>query len=184
MQVVIWNNPTFTYDPTGDLGWGFCTPTQSLINAYEPGDLRKAATIIFVNQDSTTTLWDGFVIPLGLGVQAPYYNYKAYHSEKLESFYNNRDRKEKNVHILRFAEVLLMNAEAATQFGGDAATPLNMVRNRAGLPNAATVNQQAVWNERRVELAMEHDRFFDLVRTWTGSFSYASQRKSLCCREK
>jgi hypothetical protein len=159
-----WNNPTFKFDPTGDLGWGFCTPTTNLINAYEPNDLRKAATIIFVNQGTTTTLWDGFVIPAGPGVQAPYYNYKAYHSEKMETFENNRDRKEKNVHILRYAEVLLMNAEAASQTGGDALTPLNQVRARAGLPAAAVADQNAIWNERRVELAMEHDRFFDIVR--------------------
>jgi hypothetical protein len=160
-----WKNPTFP-DPTGDRGWGFCTPTQSLINAYEPGDLREAATIISVNRSSPTgigdTLWDGYTIPVG--TQSAYYNYKAYHSEKLESFYTNRDREIKNVHILRYAEVLLMNAEAATQIGGDASTPLNMVRARAGLPPAAVADQNAVWNERRVELAMEHDRFFDIVR--------------------
>jgi starch-binding outer membrane protein, SusD/RagB family len=173
-----WNNPTFTYDPTGDLGWGFCTPTTDLINAYEANDLRKAATIIFVNPNSPTTLWDGFIIPPGTGVQSPYYNYKAYHSEKMESFYNNRDRKEKNVHILRYAEVLLMNAEAATQIGGDASTPLNMVRNRAGLPNATSVTQQTVWNERRVELAMEHDRFFDLVRTGRAASAMQANGKS------
>lgn len=159
-----WDNQSFPYDKTGDLGWGFCTPSLSLINAYEPGDLRKAATIIFVNQDSATTLWDGFVIPPGAGVQAPYYNYKAYHSEKLESFFNNRDRQEKNVHILRYAEVLLMNAEAATQVGGDALSPLNIVRARAGLPAATVADQNAIWKERRVELALEHDRFFDIVR--------------------
>lgn len=158
-----WDNPGFTYDPTGDLGWGFCTPSTSLINAYEPGDLRKSATIIFVNQDSSTTLWDGFVIPPGTGVQAPYYNYKAYHSEKGESFFNNRDRKEKNVHILRYAEVLLMNAEAATHTGGDAMTPLSMVRARAGL-TTSSATQADIWKERRVELALEHDRFFDIVR--------------------
>jgi starch-binding outer membrane protein, SusD/RagB family len=158
-----WHNPGFAYDPTGDLGWGFCTPTTSLISAYDSGDLRKAATIIFVNQDSSTTLWDGFVIPPGTGVQAPYYNYKAYHSEKLESFFNNRDRKEKNVHILRYAEVLLMNAEAATQVGGDAMTPLSMVRARAGL-TTSSATQADIWKERRVELALEHDRFFDIVR--------------------
>jgi starch-binding outer membrane protein, SusD/RagB family len=160
-----WNNPTFP-DPTGDRGWGFCVPTVSLINAYEPNDVRKNASIIFCNLNSPTgfadTLWDGFVIPVG--TQSPYYNYKAYHSEKLESFYTNRDREIKNVHILRYAEVLLMSSEAATQVGGDAATPLNLVRNRAGLPNAATVDQNAVWQERRVELALEHDRFFDIVR--------------------
>ena len=160
-----WSNPTFP-DPTGDRGWGFCTPTTSLLNAYEPGDLRKDATIISLNINSPTgfadTLWDGYVIPVG--TQSQYYNYKAYHSEKLESFYTNRDREIKNVHILRYAEVLLMNAEAQTQLSGDAATPLNMVRARAGLPPAAIVDQNAVWNERRVELGLEHDRFFDIVR--------------------
>jgi starch-binding outer membrane protein, SusD/RagB family len=159
-----WDNPSFTFDPTGDLGWGFCTPSTSLVNAYEPNDLRKPATIIFVNQDSATTLWDGFVIPPGPGIQAPYYNYKAYHSEKLETFHNNRDRKDKNVHILRYAEVLLMNAEAASQTGGNALGPLNQVRARAGLPAAGVADQNAIWQERRVELALEHDRFFDIVR--------------------
>ncbi|HMH35234.1 MAG TPA: RagB/SusD family nutrient uptake outer membrane protein [Puia sp.] len=158
-----WSNPSFPYAPTGDLGWGFCTPSLSLINAYEANDPRKIATIIFVNHDSSTTLWDGFVIPPGSGVQSPYYNYKAYHSEKLESFFNNRDRQIKNVHILRYAEVLLMNAEAATQLGGDAMTPLSQVRARVGL-TTASATQMDVWNERRIELAMEHDRFFDIVR--------------------
>ncbi|MDP4131295.1 MAG: RagB/SusD family nutrient uptake outer membrane protein [Bacteroidota bacterium] len=158
-----WNNPTWPYDQTGDLGWGFCTPSLSLINSYEPNDPRKAATIIFVNQDSSTTLWDGFKIPPGTGVQSPYYNYKAYHSEKLESFFGNRDRKDKNVHILRYAEVLLMNAEAATQVGGDAMTPLSMVRARVGL-TTTSATQMDIWNERHIELALEHDRFFDIVR--------------------
>jgi starch-binding outer membrane protein, SusD/RagB family len=164
-----WHNPTFP-DPTGDRGWGFCTPTVNLINAYEPGDLRKAATVIFspVAPQVGDTLWDGFVIPVG--TQSLYYNYKAYHSEKLESFYNNRDREEKNVHLLRYAEVLLMNAEAANEQGqtATALTDLNMVRNRANLGNSSASTQAdvrtAIWNERRVELAMEHDRFFDLVR--------------------
>jgi hypothetical protein len=160
-----WSNPTFP-NPTGDRGWGFCVPTQSLINAYEPGDVRKDATIIFVDKNSPTgigdTLWDGFMIPVG--TQDSYYNYKAYHSEKLESFFTNRDREIKNVHILRYAEVLLMSAEAATQIGGDVATPLNLVRARAHLGPAAVLDQNAVWNERRVELGLEHDRFFDIVR--------------------
>ena len=159
-----WSNPTFP-DPTGYRGWGFCTPSTSLINAYEPGDLRENATIIFVNLNSPTglgdTLWDGYVIPIG--TQSPAYNYKAYHSEKLESFYQNRDHEEKNVHLLRYAEVLLMNAEAALYTGGNASGPLNQVRARAGLA-PVTATQASIWQERRVELALEHDRFFDIVR--------------------
>jgi starch-binding outer membrane protein, SusD/RagB family len=166
-----WSNPTFP-DPTGDRGWGFCTPTTDLINAYEPGDLREAATIIFVNLNAPSgngdTLWDGFIIPVG--TQSPYYNYKSYHSEKLESFYGNRDREIKNVHLLRYAEVLLINAEAANNLGltANAVADLNMVRARAGLGSTTASSQSAlqmaIWNERRVELALEHDRFFDIVR--------------------
>ncbi len=70
----------------------------------------------------------------------------------------------KNVRILRYAEVLLMNAEAALKVGGDAKTPLNEVRERAGLEGLNTVTLMDVWKERRWELAFEHDRFFDLVR--------------------
>ena len=105
-----------------------------------------------------------------VGIQSPVYNYKAYHSEKLESFYGNRDREIKNVHLLRYAELLLINAEAANNLGqtSTAIMNLNLVRARAGLPVTTASSQSdvqmAIWNERRVELAMEHDRFFDIVR--------------------
>ena len=83
----------------------------------------------------------------------------------------NRDQKQKNLHILRYAEVLLMNAEAANELGqsGNAVTQVNKIRTRAGLSGtkAASITdvRNAIWNERRFELALEHDRFFDLVRT-------------------
>lgn len=153
-----------------DLGFGFCNPSTDLINAYEANDKRKAATIIFIDNSGThigTTLFDGFRIPSSDSVQNLFYNYKAYHSENgFESYLGNRDFKQKNLHILRYAEVLLMNAEAAAQQGnpGLALTALNMVRTRAGLPSAGIADQNAIWKERRVELAMEHDRFWDIVR--------------------
>ena len=66
---------------------------------------------------------------------------------------------------MRYAEILLMYAEAAANLGNtaEATAKLNMVRARAGLPNAAGTIAN-IWKERRVELAMEQDRFFDLVR--------------------
>lgn len=66
---------------------------------------------------------------------------------------------------MRYAEVLLMYAEAAAMLGNEpeATAKLNMVRGRANLP-ASTGTQTNIWNERRAELAMEQDRFFDLVR--------------------
>ena len=80
--------------------------------------------------------------------------------------------------VLRYADVLLLYAEALNEVGyaatGDAFTSLNAVRTRAGVA-AYTAAQlptkdafrTAVINERRLELALENDRWFDLVRTGT-----------------
>ena len=65
---------------------------------------------------------------------------------------------------MRYAEVLLMYAEASAMgAGGDGVNKLNAVRARANL-GVTTLTQANVWKERRTELAMEADRFFDLVR--------------------
>ncbi|MNG15948.1 SusD family protein [compost metagenome] len=72
---------------------------------------------------------------------------------------------------MRFAEVLLMNAEANNELGDvlTAATAINKLRARAGLLNVIALNQTdmriAIRKERRVELALEWDRFLDLIRT-------------------
>jgi starch-binding outer membrane protein, SusD/RagB family len=152
-----------------DLGWGFNNPTSNLISAYEPADLRKERTIIFIDNSGThagTRLWDGFRVPSKDSVQNLYYNYKAYSSKLKEEYANISDKdKPKNIKILRYAEVLLIYAEAALHTGqGDAAGKLNMVRARAGLAPKAGITIADVWQERHVELAMEHDRFWDIVR--------------------
>ena len=142
----------------GGWGWGFNTPTEDLTNFYEEGDERRDATIIFRGE----TLWDGLLV--ANTVFNPRYNQKAYVSKSMESFNGADWESNKNIRILRFAEVLLMNAEAAINLGGDAKTPLNLVRNRAGLESLDNVTLLDVWKERRAELAFEHDRYFDLVR--------------------
>ena len=157
-----------------DLGFGWNNPSADLVNAYEPGDTRKAGTIIFIQPTTSpggsgnagTVLWDGFRIPTQDSVQNPRYNYKGYASgiAETQQISGNKDTKPKNIRVMRYAEILLMNAEAAVHLGKDATTPLNMVRVRAGLAKLGTVTINDVWKERRVELAMEQDRFFDLVR--------------------
>lgn len=158
-----------------DLGFGFNSPSEDLVNAYEPNDPRRDATIIFIDQDGTV-LWDGFRIPSKDSVENFRYNYKAYHSRMQESNCGNNDFLPKNLRLMRFAEVLLMHAEAANELGlpAEALTALNRVRARARgnnedvLPDITTTDQaqlrERIWQERRVELAMEHDRFFDIVR--------------------
>lgn len=152
-----------------DLGWGFNNPSLSLVNAYEPGDLRKAATIIFIDNTGThigSTLWDGFRVPSSDSVQNLYYNYKAYTSREKEQYAKPENKnRPKNIRILRYAEVLLMNAEASIHTGlGNANDKINQVRDRAGLGPKFGTTINDVWQERRIELAMEHDRFWDLVR--------------------
>ncbi|KAF2508728.1 RagB/SusD family nutrient uptake outer membrane protein [Flavobacterium zhairuonense] len=158
---------------TGGWGWGFNTPSQSLVNAYEPGDVRKAATIIFRGQ----TLYDGRVVPNT--VENERYNYKAYSSAYTDAWETDVD-----IKYLRYAEVLLMKAEASNELGQtSAAIPLlNQIRNRAGLGNTAASSQAdvrtAIWKERRVEMAFEHDRFFDLVRTGQAKAAFAIDGKT------
>jgi starch-binding outer membrane protein, SusD/RagB family len=149
----------------GGLGWGFNTPTTDLLNAYEPDDKRKAGTIIFAGQ----LLWDGFQV--NPSSPNPMYNYKSYVSKTQETFNGDDWNSNKNYRVIRIAEVLLIKAEAENELNNISAAQaaLNLVRNRAGLPNttAATKDdlRNAIWKERRVELAFEHDRMFDLRRT-------------------
>ena len=155
-----------------DLGYGFNNPSADLAAAYETGDVRRAGTIIFINPTAPagqrsvgTVLWDGFRIPTKDSVENSRYSYKAYHSRTREPNCGNNDYLPKNVRVMRYAEVLLINAEAAFQLGNTTAatTDLTAIRTRAGLA-AKPATLANIWQEHRVELAMEHDRFFDLVR--------------------
>lgn len=148
---------------TSGWGWGFNTPTLGLTNSYEANDVRKDATIIFAGE----TMWDGREV--STLVSNPRYNEKAYVSNTKETF-NNVWFTNKNIRVLRYAEVLLMQAEAANESGsGNVLGPLNKVRNRAGLTNSIANSKEslraAIRNERRHELAFEHDRWFDIIRT-------------------
>lgn len=157
----------------GGWGWGFNTPSQSLVNAYEAGDVRKNATIIFRG----TTLYDGRVVPNT--VENERYNFKAYSSAYTEGWETDA-----NIKYLRYAEVLLMKAEALNELGQtpDAIPLLNQIRARAGLGITTAVSQadirKAIWKERRVEMAFEHDRFFDLVRTGQAKAAFAIDGKT------
>ena len=154
-------------------GWGFNVPTPDLAAAYEPADPRRDATILFRGE----TTPQGDVIPV-VG-DNPMYNEKAYVPFSLfESGYP--EGAQQNIRVLRYADVLLMNAEANNELGNtDAAlAALEMVRARARggdpdiLPEITTTDQQAlreaIWHERRVELAMEFDRYFDVIRQGRG----------------
>jgi starch-binding outer membrane protein, SusD/RagB family len=150
-------------------GWGFNVPTQNLADSYETGDPRKTSTIIFRGE----TTESGDAIPVT--VPNPMYNKKSYVPFSLYvSGYN--EGCQQNVRIIRYAEVLLMNAEANNELDHPdiAVASLELVRARARAGNAAilpkvtttdkTALRTAIWKERRSELAMEYDRYFDVIR--------------------
>ncbi len=157
----------------GGWGWGFNTPTQGLADAYEAGDVRRTATIIFRG----SVLYDGREVPAS--VANAMYNYKAYSSD----FYN-QEFTDTNLRYLRYAEVILMKAEALNELGQtDAAIPLlNQIRLRAKIAETSAVTQAevrtAIWKERRLEFAFEHDRWFDLVRTGQAEEAMAADGKT------
>jgi len=154
-----------------DLGWGFNVPTINLINAYEVNDPRKGLTILTSGQS------DGFgnTLPASPPLDQMNWNKKAYTlpSERI-TFGENKNHWE-NIKLMRYADVLLIAAEAANEDGNSAlaATYLEEVRKRARGANnsilqARTGGQSAmrdfIKQERRIEFALEGERFYDLVR--------------------
>lgn len=155
-------------------GWSTNLPTQNLAAAYSAGDQRKDATLFDVEayKIANPTLNVTYQV-------APYKNTGLYNhkylprkgetSGQIELNYLN------NFRTIRYAEVLLLAAEAFNRSSAPddakARGYLNQVRQRAfgntsNNSNASgTALRQAIWDERRLELAMEGDRFFDLVRT-------------------
>ena len=155
-------------------GWSTNLPTQNLSNAYAAGDQRKAATILDIeaykaaNPSYNITYQVAPYKNTGLYSQK-YHPRKGQTSGQLELNYLN------NYRIIRYADVLLMAAEAwnksTTPNDTKAQGYLNQVRRRAfgdNLHDFTTTGNALYLNildERRLELAMEGDRFFDLVRT-------------------
>jgi hypothetical protein len=141
-------------------GEGYNIPSPDLISAYEPGDLRFAATIDSVHDINN--------------VRFPYCKkYLHPHSQHLQA--------NDNWPVYRYAEVLLFLAEALNEQGktAEALTYINdpvgaspvSIRERAGLPDVVAADQSsartAIAQERRIELAFENKRLPDLIRTGT-----------------
>lgn len=144
---------TGTSNPQPLDGEGNNIPTPDIIAAYEDGDVRKDASIAYVEiagSDRSDKVY-------------PYIKKYAKHHD----LHGNHGI---NWPIYRYAEVLLFLAEALNEQGKteEAAGYLNQVRNRAGLADTNASGQagmrEAIFNERRVELAFENKRWFDITR--------------------
>jgi hypothetical protein len=159
---------------TPDLGWGFNTPSVSLANSYAAGDPRREATIMFV----PSTLWDGYEAPTTWA--NPRYNYKAYQSSIAEPWNGNKAETAKNLRLLKYSDVLLIRAEAGFHIGmtTEVKNRIKEIRDRVNLPVIEAPTLQDIYNERRWEMAMEHERWFDLVRTGQAASAMAANGKS------
>jgi len=162
-----------------NLGWGWHTPTELLAEAFEEGDPRKDETLLyFVKTGESTDSIPASQTEKPIAnadVVNKYYNKKAYTSSTLRAKYAKSGHWF-NIRLIRYADVVLMAAEAANETGKtqEAIDYLEMVRarargsNNALLPKVTTTDQNelrnAIRHERRVELGMEFDRFYDLVR--------------------
>ena len=154
--------------------------TEYMAQAYEQGDPRKNATLLyFRHSDDEPITPENTNEPYGESPVSPamgaYFNKKAYTDPALRKEYTNKGYWV-NIRLIRYADVLLMGAESANEKGipGEAVDYLEQVRARARgtnsniLPKVTTTDQgelrEAIRHERRVELGLEFDRFYDLVR--------------------
>ena len=170
-----------------NLGWGWNVPTQVLVNAWDSTDPRRNETILFSGRYDGGTATGGYGATLpaynpGVLLDQPYWNKKVYSDPQMRQFTgqigSNGGADWIDHRILRYADVLLMLAEASNETG-DGATAESMlaqVRARARgnadsttvLPHIAFSSQSqmrtAIKAERRWEFAMEGYQFYDLVR--------------------
>lgn len=159
-------------------GWGYFQPTKELYDEYEAGDLRRNTTVLklgdkftfngtertYASSNSLTgyqfnKYMDAFKYPLSSGHVSANGDYPC---------------TDLAVPIMRYAEVILIKAEALLMSGGNADQEINMIRTRAGLAPKTGCTMPDLKHERRCELAGEWaDRHRDLVRWGDAQATYA-----------
>jgi len=181
--------------PDYEAGWGFMSVTEGLWNHFLDDDTYRRDVAILSEDELAQQLADAGVScdPIIDMTQNNPVDFTGYWQEKypnLKAFAgtnvnggNEHLTKAQNTHVFRYADVLLMLAEALHRGSGDDGTAqmyIDIVRERAAGPgdntgnfrSAATVMaeegwslQDLIWYERRAELACEGDRWYDLVRS-------------------
>lgn len=164
------------FGPRFESGYSFNVPTQEAYDAYNDADLRKDISIL--NIDKWVAEWAelGVSITYGEGNEHTGFFNRKYISRRRDlNIPDPNLTNPNNYRAIRFADVLLMAAEAHNRKTNPDDTKaleyLNRVRTRAfgntdynTLATGSTLTQ-LIWNERRLELMGEGHRFFDLVRT-------------------
>jgi hypothetical protein len=155
--------------PFFDGGYSFNVPTQEAYNSFEAGDNRKNVAILDIEAWATANS-----ATFGTGYKHTGFYNRKYLARKGDTNIGDQNlTNPNNYRSIRYADVLLMAAEAHNRSGNDAKAKdyLNLVRRRAfgdtnhDITATGTALTDFIWNERRVELMGEGHRFFDLVRT-------------------
>ncbi len=153
--------------PLYDSGFSFNVPTQEVFDLFEAGDVRRDVAILDINSWAAAT---GATFAIGFE-HTGFFNRKYIPRQGDLNTGDANLTNPNNYRAIRFADVLLMAAEAYNSGNlgdGQARAYLNRVRNRAGLPDlqvAGTALRDAIFKDRRLELVGEGHHFFDLVRT-------------------
>lgn len=182
--------------PYYQAGWGFMLPTKGLADHYLPDDQYRLKAGVVSVADLGQQVKDEGVSDCPIVVkttesnpvdytgywQVKFANWKAYEGNNVNGGDPNLT-KDANIYAIRYADVLLMLAEAILRSSGstsEAMAYVDLVRERAAGPGDnwttfRTAQQlmtdkgwsplEVIWYERRAELAMEGDRWFDLVRS-------------------
>ena len=157
-----YNGPVY-----GD-GNSYNLPTQALYDAFSPIDPRRGATVLDIEafiaaQPNSSSI----TYAQGAGGHTGYYNNKYIKRQGEIGLPDNDLTSPVNYRVIRYADVLLMAAEANYQIGNTAQAQslVNQVRVRAGIPGLTVNSINVIYKERRFELSGEGLRFFDLVRT-------------------
>jgi len=164
------NGPRNYNGPLFESGYSFNVPTQEAYDAFEDGDLRRDIAIL------NMATWG----PLTGATSGEGYEHTGFFNRKYIPRQGDANMGDQNLtnpnnyRSIRYADVLLMAAEAFNRGGIDdskARTYLNQVRRRAfgntlhDITASGAPLTQFIWDERRRELVGEGHRFFDLVRT-------------------
>ncbi|NBL64099.1 RagB/SusD family nutrient uptake outer membrane protein [Flavobacterium sp. NST-5] len=168
------NGPRNYSGPRFSSGYSFNVPTQEVYNAFEAGDLRRDAAILNIEAWAATT-----GASYGIGYKHTGYFNKKYipRTRSSEAAGDLNLTNPNNYRAIRYADVLLMAAEAYNKIGNDtkAREYLNLVRRRAFGDTNHDINASGpalgefIQEERRLEFVGEGHRFFDLVRTGTAA---------------
>lgn len=151
------------FSPRSLTGYGFFYPTQDLVDNFETGDPRLDYTVGREGHPYFDRDFD------------PSWSTTGYITKKMvqplsEVPIGKKNDGSVNYEAIRYADVLLILAEALNEGGNSAGAlaPLDSVRSRVSLPAVTTTDQaqlrDAIRKERRSELAMEFHRFFDVIR--------------------